>query len=59
MAKKQFKTGEKAPQTGKYKVDELVNGKKSQEKTEINLNKGDQFPPSPSESEAAYWVKSS
>ncbi|MCP3028442.1 YjzC family protein [Halobacillus sp. A5] len=57
MANKQYKTGEKAPATGTYKVDQLVNGKKSQDKNEINLSEGDQFPPSTTESEAAYWVK--
>ncbi|GGF26732.1 MULTISPECIES: YjzC family protein [Halobacillus] len=59
MANKQYKTGEKAPESGKYKVDQLVNGKKSEDHAEINLNEGDQFPPSTTESEAAYWVKSS
>lgn len=59
MANKQFKTGEKAPESGNYKVDKLVNGNKSDDQTEISLNKGDQFPPSPSQNEAAYWVKSS
>ncbi|MFG6147690.1 YjzC family protein [Halobacillus sp. B23F22_1] len=56
---KQYKTGEKAPESGKYKVDKLQNGNSSQDNTTINLNEGDQFPPSPSENEAAYWVKSS
>jgi hypothetical protein len=56
---KQFKTGEKAPESAKYKVDKLQNGNGSQDNTEIHLNEGDQFPPSPSENEAAYWVKSS
>ncbi|WP_173915484.1 YjzC family protein [Halobacillus sp. Marseille-Q1614] len=59
MANKQFKTGEKAPESGTYKVDKLVNGNTSGDNTEINLNEGDQFPPSPSENEAAYWVKAS
>jgi hypothetical protein len=31
----------------------------SRDNTEINLNVGDQFAPSPSENEAAYWMKSS
>ncbi|MGP4070142.1 YjzC family protein [Halobacillus sp. B29] len=56
---KQFKTGEKAPESGNYKVDKLVNGNKSDNNKEISLSEGDQFPPSPSENEAAYWVKSS
>ncbi|CCG44757.1 general stress protein [Halobacillus halophilus DSM 2266] len=55
----QFKTGEKAPESGNYKVDKLVNGNKSDNNKEISLSEGDQFPPSPSENEAAYWVKSS
>ncbi|SFG21040.1 hypothetical protein SAMN05216353_1287 [Halobacillus alkaliphilus] len=60
MANNQFKTGEKAPESGNYKVDKLVSGNnKSSDNTEISLNEGDQFPPSPSENEAAYWVKSS
>ncbi len=56
---KQYKTGEKAPETGKYKVDKLLNGNDHNDDTEIDLNEGDQFPPSPTEHEAAYWVKSS
>ncbi|MFQ3544377.1 YjzC family protein [Halobacillus rhizosphaerae] len=58
MASKQYKTGEKAPESGKYKVDKLVNGNNS-DNTEIKLEQGEQFPPSPSENEAAYWVKTS
>ncbi|MGI8314350.1 YjzC family protein [Halobacillus mangrovi] len=57
MANQQFKTGEKAPETGTYKVDKLVNGNSSKDNTEIKLEEGEQFPPSPSENEAAYWVK--
>ncbi|TMW71205.1 YjzC family protein [Alteribacter natronophilus] len=59
MADKQFKTGEKAPESGNYKVDQLESGNKADDNTEISLNEGDQFPPSPSEGKAAYWVKSS
>lgn len=60
MAKnKQYKTGEKAPESGKYKVDSLVNGNSSKGKQTIELNEGDQFPPSPSDNDAAYWVKTS
>ncbi|MGP4077755.1 YjzC family protein [Halobacillus sp. K22] len=60
MAKrKQFKTGEKAPEKGTYKVDSLVNGTASKSQQLIELNEGDQFPPSPSDSDAAYWVKTS
>lgn len=53
----QYKTGEKAKESGKYKVERLLNGNTSNDNTEISLNEGDQFPPSPSENEAAYWVK--
>ncbi|WP_022794359.1 YjzC family protein [Marinococcus halotolerans] len=60
MANQEFKTGEKAPESGTYKVKSLVNGSNaSSDNTEIQLNEGDQFPPSPSENEAAYWEKSS
>ncbi|MFC7063728.1 YjzC family protein [Halobacillus seohaensis] len=59
MTNKQYKTGEKAPESGKYKVYQLANRNNTKDNTEINLNEGDQFPPSPSENEAAYWVKSS
>jgi len=38
-------------------VDKLQNGNSNQDNTEINLNERDQFPPSPSENEAANWVK--
>ncbi|WP_408006385.1 YjzC family protein [Pseudalkalibacillus sp. A8] len=55
-----YKTGEKAPESGTYKVDKLVNGNNSNEdNTEVKLEEGDQFPPSPSSNEAAFWVKSS
>ncbi|MFB4163967.1 YjzC family protein [Alteribacillus sp. JSM 102045] len=58
MANKQFKTGEKEPESGNYKVDKLVNGSSArQDNTTIEVNEGDQFPPSPSENEAAYWIK--
>ncbi|MFC7319714.1 YjzC family protein [Halobacillus campisalis] len=58
MADNKFKTGEKAPESGKYKVSTLVSGgPASQDNTEIKLEKGEQFPPSPSKNEAAYWVK--
>lgn len=58
MANQEWKTGEKAPESGTYKVKSLVNGgSSSSDNTEIQLNEGDQFPPSPSENEAAYWEK--
>lgn len=60
MAKKQqFKTGEKAPENGTYKVDSLVNGNSSKSKQSIEMKEGDQFPPSPADNDAAYWVKTS
>lgn len=60
MVNQEFKTGEKAPESGTYKVKNLVNSSNaSSDNTEIQLNEGDQFPPSPSENEAAYWEKSS
>jgi len=53
-----FKTGEKAPESGKYKVDHLVNGNNSSDDdTAIDIEEGEQFPPSPSSNDAAYWVK--
>lgn len=53
-----YKTGEKAPESGNYKVQSLVDGNSSKEDdTEIELDKGEQFPPSPSSNEAAYWEK--
>ncbi|MFC3038780.1 YjzC family protein [Virgibacillus xinjiangensis] len=57
MADNRYKTGENAPESGKYKVDSLANGNTSNDDTTIEIEKGDQFPPSPSEHEAAYWVK--
>ncbi|WP_091660584.1 YjzC family protein [Alteribacillus iranensis] len=58
MAQDRYKTGEKAPESGTYKVDTLVSGgNASQDNTEIEINEGDQFPPSPGENEAAHWVK--
>lgn len=52
-----YKTGENAPESGKYKVDSLVNGGSNNDDTTIDIEKGEQFPPSPSDSDAAYWVK--
>ncbi|MBM7553117.1 YjzC family protein [Thalassobacillus pellis] len=58
MADKTYKTGEKAPETGTYKVDSLVNGgDSSNDNTEVRVEKDESFPPSPSSNEAAYWVK--
>ncbi|MDY0395079.1 YjzC family protein [Virgibacillus halophilus] len=58
MAKETYKTGEKAPENGTFKVDSLVSGSSSsQDNTEIQVEKGEQFPPSPSSNEAANWVK--
>ncbi|MCD8787427.1 YjzC family protein [Staphylococcus gallinarum] len=55
---KSYKTGEKAPESGTYKVQSLVDGSNSNDdNTEIELEKGEQFPPSPSSNEAAYWEK--
>ncbi|AVQ98197.1 general stress protein [Oceanobacillus iheyensis] len=52
-----YKTGENAPESGKYKVDSLVNGGSSSNDTTIDIEKGEQFPPSPSDNDAAYWIK--
>lgn len=52
-----YKTGEKAPESGKYKVDSLVNGNSHNDDTKIDIEKGEQFPPSPTSHDAAYWVK--
>lgn len=56
MAEK-YKTGEKTPESRKFKVDSLVNGG-SRDNTTIDIEKGESFPPSPSSNDAAYWVKS-
>jgi YjzC-like protein len=56
--KKTYKTGEKAEENGTYKVDSLINGNSSgKDDTEIKIEQGEQFPPSPSSNEAANWVK--
>lgn len=54
-----YKTGEKAPESGTYKVQSLVSGSSSssQDNTEIKVEKDEQFPPSPSSNEAAHWKK--
>ncbi|WP_100401169.1 YjzC family protein [Bacillus sp. FJAT-44742] len=59
MAQDKYKTGEQAPESGTYKVDSLVNGNNKNDDTEIKVEKGENFPPSPSSREAAYWVKTS
>ncbi|MFC3039981.1 YjzC family protein [Virgibacillus xinjiangensis] len=53
----QYKTGQEAPENGTYKVVGLVNENKGNDDTEIKLEKGENFPPSPSTREAAYWKK--
>ena len=58
MAQEQYKTGEVAPESDKYRVEQLVNGNLSSvDNTTIDIEKGDTLPPSPSANEAAYWVK--
>ncbi|PWU68784.1 MULTISPECIES: YjzC family protein [Gracilibacillus] len=59
MANKQtYKTGEKAPESGLFKIDSLVNeGSTNEGDTEIRLEEGEQFPPSPSSNKAVNWVK--
>ncbi|WP_100012549.1 YjzC family protein [Lentibacillus sediminis] len=58
MANTKFKTGENAPENGKFKVDSLVNGgSASNDNTTIDMEQGEPLPPSPSSNEAAYWVK--
>ncbi|ASF38120.1 MAG: YjzC family protein [Halobacillus sp.] len=59
MAQNTYKTGEKAPESGTYKVQSLVSGGSNQDNTEVKVEKGEQFPPSPSSNEAAHWVKTS
>jgi len=56
MAEK-YKTGEKVPESGKFKVDSLVNGGQNNDDTSIDIKEGETFPPSPGSNEAAYWVK--
>ncbi|MCY1039621.1 YjzC family protein, partial [Staphylococcus nepalensis] len=42
-----YKTGEKAPENGTFKVDSLVSGNSSEnDTTKIDIEKGEQFPPS-------------
>ncbi|AKG04925.1 MULTISPECIES: YjzC family protein [Salimicrobium] len=54
-----YKTGEKAPLPGTYKIDGLVNGYVCEDNAMVEMALGDTFPPAPSEQEAAYWVKAS
>lgn len=58
--KEKYKTGEAAPESGKYKVEQLANGNLSSvDNTTIDLKTGETFPPSPITNEAAYWIKAS
>ncbi|MFC0525536.1 YjzC family protein [Pontibacillus salicampi] len=59
MAQHTYRTGEKAPEGGKFKVESLVSGGRlsNQDDTHVNMDQGDTFPPSPSSNEAANWVK--
>lgn len=52
-----YKTGENAPESGKYKVDGYVHEDSEHEETSIDIEEGNQFPPSPTTHKAVYWVK--
>ncbi|MBS4197105.1 YjzC family protein [Lederbergia citri] len=52
-----YKTGENAPESGKYKVDGYVHEDSEHEDTSIDMEEGNQFPPSPTTHKAVYWVK--
>ncbi|AQQ54731.1 YjzC family protein [Planococcus lenghuensis] len=56
-----FKTGEVAPESGKYVFDSYMNDEDAEQpdsdEGELDMDKGDQFPPTPSTNKAAYWVK--
>ncbi|MFC4559512.1 YjzC family protein [Virgibacillus kekensis] len=41
----------------RIKIESLVSGGTNNDDTTIQIEKDEQFPPSPSENEAAYWVK--
>lgn len=55
--KERYKTGQKAPASGTYKVDSLVHGEKARDELDIKIEAGEQFPPSPTSHDAATWVK--
>ncbi|SDI99604.1 YjzC family protein [Natribacillus halophilus] len=58
MANKPYRTGDRAPESGTFRVDSLVSGDSaSNDDTEVVVEKGEQFPLSPSSNEAANWVK--
>ncbi|UOQ50524.1 YjzC family protein [Gracilibacillus caseinilyticus] len=55
-----FKTGEKAPEAGIYKVEKLTSDYQSEDyfnDTTIELAEGETFPPAPAEDESAWWVR--
>jgi YjzC-like protein len=55
-----YKTGEKAPENGKYEFDGLTNGNNSnptEGEKHISLESGETFPPLRSSNESAYWKK--
>ncbi|MCA0989682.1 MULTISPECIES: YjzC family protein [Guptibacillus] len=55
-----YKTGEKAPENGKYEFDGLTNGNNSnptEDEKHISLQSGETFPPLRSSKESAYWKK--
>ncbi|SHN31835.1 YjzC family protein [Gracilibacillus kekensis] len=57
---KRFKTGEKAPHAGIYKVEELTDGYQSEDfynDTIIKLAEGETFPSSPAENKSAWWIE--
>ncbi len=57
-----FKTGEEAPESGKYKFDGFTEGDSSdanlsENEKVLDMEKGDRFPLLPSDNKGAYYVK--
>ncbi|KUP08839.1 general stress protein [Bacillus coahuilensis p1.1.43] len=57
-----YKTGEKAPESGTYEFDGLVNESSDNndlgKENHIDRGSGDTFPPTRSNKDEAYWKKS-
>ncbi|MFG6119875.1 YjzC family protein [Thalassobacillus sp. B23F22_16] len=58
MSEERYQTGDKAPETGQYRFDSLVEGfSQQQENKVIRVAQDEQFPGAPESGKSAYWVR--
>ncbi|GGC96447.1 hypothetical protein GCM10007216_29050 [Thalassobacillus devorans] len=58
MSEERYQTGDKAPETGQYRFDSLVEGfSQQQENSVIRIAQDEQFPGAPESGKPAYWIR--